>query len=239
MTTTIDSLKSEFDAQMKLYSDTYQQYMETINSSPNEFDSVPNASYSNLLGTLSSTPLGSIDECKSLCASTAQCSGATFMSGTCTTNVINSTEPTTGSILPTPKSTAIVKRAMAIGYKLKSINDHLLSLNREMDTQGKKELDAYQSSKQQVQKHALIINDNRQLLLTEKAKIEGLIKSNVTLSQAYENSELMVNANYYWYLIWLVIAILMGVAFIRMSALFTASNQPIIPSFSSNNAFGI
>ena len=78
-------LSDTFNSTLSTYKQTYQEYINTIDSSDNTLIVVPNSAYignSNIGITANS----SVDDCLSLCRTNSLCSGATF--NTETTNCI-------------------------------------------------------------------------------------------------------------------------------------------------------
>jgi hypothetical protein len=64
---------------------------------------------------------------------------------------------------------------------------------------------------------AEILHKNYGILELERGEIEAMIREYETLNSAYENGNENVSSNYYLYIIYLLIAILLVFAFLRIS----------------------
>ena len=123
---------------MTQYQETYQDFLNTINSNNNTLTTVPNSAYvgqSNINTIQGSTA----NNCLTSCNSNKSCSGATFdnNSNTCTLS------SGTGNIIDSNNKTAIVKQALYYSNQLKQLNNQLLSLNNSMMQNSNSRMNSY------------------------------------------------------------------------------------------------
>ena len=104
MSQQVEDLSNEFNILLTQYKDTYQDYINVINSDDKSFTTMSNFSFigENNINTLNNSSLTS---CQTSCSENAQCSGATFNNNS--QNCILSSG--SGSIVNTQQSTAIVQ----------------------------------------------------------------------------------------------------------------------------------
>ncbi len=128
MSIQLQNLSNEYNMLISQYQDTYQKYIDVINSDNKTFTTVDNSAFygQRKINTLNNT---SIKNCQSACSSNSSCSGATFntLSNNCTLN------SGTGNIVQAQKSKAIVKEAMYYSYELQKLNAKLLDINNDFD----------------------------------------------------------------------------------------------------------
>jgi hypothetical protein len=126
MSSQIELLNSKFNDLLTQYQETYQEFINVVNSNSdkNLYRSILNSSYigKNNLNIIQNS---SIDNCLSSCESNNSCSGATF------DNINNSCALSsgTGNIIDSENKTAIVKQALYYTYKLQKLNEELTNIN--------------------------------------------------------------------------------------------------------------
>ena len=126
MSIQLQNLSNEYNMLISQYQDTYQKYIDVINSDNKSFTTVDNSAFygQNQINTLNNT---NVDNCQSACSSNASCSGATF--NTSSNNC--SLSSGSGNVIKTQNSKAIIKEAMYYSYQLQKLNelpDHALRL---------------------------------------------------------------------------------------------------------------
>ena len=202
MSSQIELLNSKFNDLLTQYQETYQEFINVVNSNSdkNLYRSILNSSYigKNNLNIIQNS---SIDNCLSSCESNNSCSGATF------DNINNSCALSsgTGNIIDSENKTAIVKQALYYTYKLQKLNEELTNINNSiivLNTNSKIN-DLKENTKEKNQ----ILNHNYKILTKERFEIEEIIRQFETLNSAYNEQSINVTSNYYNYLIYLVIVI--------------------------------
>jgi NADH:ubiquinone oxidoreductase subunit 3 (subunit A) len=218
MSIQLQNLSNEFNMLISQYQDTYQKYIDVINSDNTNLKTIDNSGFygEKQLNTLSNTDL---TNCEASCSSNSSCSGATFntTSNNCTLN------SGSGNIVQEQSSKAIVKEAMYYSYHLQKLNTKLIDINKQMMNNSSNSYDEFQKSQQQNIEQENSMNNNYQTLTDERVQIEKMVREYETLNRAYENGNINVTANYYSYIALLFIAILLICLFFKFS--FTGSQS--------------
>jgi hypothetical protein len=202
MSAELQNLSNQFNSLLTQYTDTYQSYISIINSGSNSLTTVPDSSFVGE-SNLSVLNNSSIDDCQSSCTSNSSCSGATFNnnSNSCTLS------SGTGNIVSTPQSTAIVQEALYYSYQLQQINSQLLNINQQIMSTTNSSYGHFQQTQQQNQQQEQALQNNYQTLLQERMQIDEMVMQFETINAAYENGNTNVTANYYSYIVLVLIAI--------------------------------
>ena len=212
MSSQLQNLSSQFNTLLTQYTDTYQNYISIINSNENNFISVPETSYiaESNFNIINNT---SLDDCQTSCTSDTNCSGATF------NNITQSCTLSSGSgnIITTPQSTSIVKQILFYSYQLQNLNAQLLSINKQMISNTDNSLSQFQQTQQQNQQQEQILNSNYQTLTQERLDIDKMVRQYETLNAAYENGNINVTSNYYFYIVLLFVTIFLISLFMKFS----------------------
>ena len=202
MSSQMEILSNKFNNLLTQYKNTYQDLVNTISSNDNTFTSVNNSAFvsGNNINTIQNS---SLNNCMSSCSSTESCSGATFDNNqnTCTLSSRN------GNIVNSQNQTAIVKQALYYSNQLQQINNQLTNINSSMMNLANSSATSYQQTEQTNQEKAQILQQNYNTLEEERREIEELIRQYETLNTAYENGNINVTSNYYWYILYVIIAI--------------------------------
>jgi hypothetical protein len=217
MSTQLQNLSNEYNMLISHYQNTYQKYIDVINSDNTNFKTLDNSAfYGQQINTLTNTD---IDNCQTACSSNSLCSGATFntLSNNCTLS------SGTGNVVQQQKSKAIIKEAMYYSYQLQNLNAKLLDINKQMMNSSNKNYNEFQKSQQQSIEQENTMNSNYQTLIDERIQIEKMIREYETLNRALENGNINVTSNYYSYIALSFITILLIFLFFKFS--FTGSQS--------------
>ena len=216
MSIQLQNLSNEYNMLISQYQDTYQKYIDVINSDNKTFTTVDNSAFygQRKINTLNNT---NIKKCQSACSSNSSCSGATFntLSNNCTLN------SGTGNIVQAQKSKAIVKEAMYYSYELQKLNAKLLDINKQIINTSNANHNKFQKTQQQNVEKENAMNNNYKTLSDERIQIEKMIREYETLNRALDNGNIIVTSNYYSYIALLFVAILLIFLFLKFS--FTGS----------------
>jgi hypothetical protein len=206
------NLSNEYNILISQYQNTYQKYIDVINSDNNNFKTLNDYGFygNEQLDILNNT---NVDNCKSACSSNASCSGATF--NTISNNCSLSSGP--GNIIETQNSKAIIKEAMYYSYQLQKLNSKLIDINKQMINSSNNNYNEFQKSQQQNIEQENAMNNNYQTLSDERIKIEKMIREYETLNSALENGTINVTSNYYSYIALVFITILLIFLFLKFS----------------------
>jgi hypothetical protein len=212
MSSQLQNLSSEFNSLITQYTDTYQKYINLINSEDTSLITVPDYSF---VGKSNINVLNNsnIDACQTSCVSNTSCSGATFNnnSNSCTLS------SGTGNMVFTPQSTAIVQQALYYSFQLQQINTQLMNINQQIMTISKNSYGDFKQNQQQNQQQAQILENNYKTLSQERIQIDEIVNKFQTLNTAYENGNIIITTNYYIYIILLFTVIFLVFILIKYS----------------------
>lgn len=218
MSSQILSLSNEFNMLINKYQDTYDKYINVINTDNKTLKIVDSSAFfgQNKINTLNNSD---VTNCQTACLSDSSCSGATFNtnSNDCTLS------SGSGNIVPAQQSNAIVKEAMYYSYELQNLNAKLMDINEKMMNISNNSYDQYQETQKQSSQQEETMNTNYQTLSEERIHIEKMIREYETLNKAYENGNINVTSNYYSYLFLLLIVILLIFLFFKFYSTSTQS----------------
>jgi hypothetical protein len=162
----------------------------------------------NFWGTapLSQGRVNSIQECENMCGSDINCTGATFQSS----NNLCFTRTGMAEVVNGQSSDyALVPQIRQILNTLQNLNNQLLNINQQIDTQMQSLYPIAQQD--QINKNAkqLELNDNYMKLLEEQNEITVNLQEYETLEEKYDNNSLNVNQKNILYKFWTLLAILL------------------------------
>lgn len=208
----MEILSNKFNSLLTQYQNTYQDFLNTINSNSNTLTTVPNSSFvgKNNINTIQNS---SISNCLSSCNSNTSCSGATFDDNLNTCTLSNGA----GNIISSTDKTAIVKQALYYSNQLKEINNELLSINNTMMQNATSNMNNYSQTQQLNSEKAKILKSNYNMLEQEREEIVEMIRQYETLNSAYENGNINVTSNYYLFMVYLLVAIFFVLLFFRIN----------------------
>lgn len=208
----MEILSNKFNSLLTQYKDTYQDFLNTINSGDNSLTSVPNSAFIGQ-SNINTIQGSSVNNCLSECTSNQTCSGATFDNNlnTCTLS------SGTGNIISSKDQTAIVKQALYYTNQLQDINNKLLEVNNSMMNLAKSNMNNYAQTQDQNNEKAEILNKNYQTLDQERIEIAEMIREYETINSSIENGNINVTSNYYSYIMYLIIAIFLVLILLRIN----------------------
>lgn len=205
-------LSNQFNSLLTQYQNTYQDFVNTINSNDNSFTSVNNSAFisGNNINTIQNS---SVSNCTSSCSSNESCSGATFDNNqnTCTLSSGN------GNIVISQNQTAIVKQALYYSNQLQQINNELLTINNTMMNLANSNSNNFKETQQMASQKAEILQNNYNTLEQERRQIEEIIRQYEILNSSYENQTINLTSNYYSYIIYLFIVIFLIFLLLKFS----------------------
>ncbi len=198
----MEMLSNNFNSLLTQYKDTYQNFLNTINSGNNSLTSVPNSAFIGQ-SNINTIQGSSVDNCLSECTSNQTCSGATFDNNlnTCTLS------SGTGNIVSSKNQTAIVKQALYYTNQLQEINNKLMDINTSMMNLANSSMSDYSQTQQQNNEKAELLNKNYQTLEQERVEIAEMVREYETLNSALENGSINATSNYYNFIMYFLIAV--------------------------------
>ena len=122
-----------------------------------------------------------------------------------------------GRIVPTTKSTAIVKQAMYYSYQLQQLNSQLTKINQQMMKISNSNHNNFQKSKQYTQQREKALQNNYQVLSQERYHIDEMVREFQTIDAAYNDGNLVVTSNYYNYIVLVFVVVFLIFLFMKFS----------------------
>jgi hypothetical protein len=212
MSSQMEKLSNDFNNLLYQYKDVYQKFLDTVNSGNNNLTPVPNSAF---IGQSNINIINgsSINNCLVSCNSNENCSGATFDNNlnTCTLSKGN------GRIISSKNQTAIVRQALYYTNQLQQINNKLTEINKSMINNSSSNLNLYSQTQQKNNEKSNILNQNYQTLQQERLLIDDMVLQYETLNSALENGNINVTSNYYKYIMYLIIAVLLLFLLMRIN----------------------
>ena len=244
MPTQLETLSNKFNSLLNDYKNTYNEYLGVLYRKDTSFTKVQDFSFIGQ-SNLSTLEKSNITACEFACSDNKLCSGATFNSNL--RNCVLSSGQ--GSMAPLNNSIAIVKKALYYSNRLKELNEELTSVNQQMldlskeEDYKKREIEDYKKSleknkeidkmtdllkqdydkytklsEQNKKKDEIMVN-NKDVLMSDRDEIERMRRQYQTLNAAYEDGNIMVNANYLNYIVLLFVVVFL--VFLLMKYAFT------------------
>lgn len=206
----IKTLEKEYSSVLKQYEEAYKNCnakLNSMNSSDTQiqFTAFPNNSF---WGTnkLTEGSVASQSECETMCSSQGSaCSGATYNpkknycwarsgNGTLAVSVNGSAD------------TALLPNIRACMITLKSLNDRMLSINRQLTTAISNSAPQVEQQQAENNKKSDELHRYYAQLLAERLQMDKMIDANNTINSEYQNQSLLVNQANGSLRLWTVIA---------------------------------
>ena len=207
----LDFLTNKFNNLLIEYQEISKKYSDAIDNNDNSLIQVNDFAF---LGKNNYKVLGNsnISDCESTCNKNNQCSGATFNSKLNDCILYNGVD----KMFKSKISVAIVRKVYYYGIRLKEINDELIDLNERIEDISIKKNNKYS-------KNEMIMIHNNDNLFKDREKINDILNQFKTLNTAYEEGNIIVNANYMKYIIFLIILIFLVILLLRNTVSTTQS----------------
>jgi len=181
------------------------QFRATSNNRVAEFISIPGKNFWGR-APLSQGQVNSIQDCENMCASDPNCSGATFQSS----NKVCFTRTGMSEVVSGQSSDyALIPQVRQMLNTLKNLNDELLNINQQIDTQIQALYPIAQQDQADKNAKQLELNDNYAKLMEEKDDIMTSLQDYENLEKEYEDNSLSVNRENILYKFWSLLAILL------------------------------
>jgi len=161
----------------------------------------------------------SLEECKALCSTDINCTGATFNPDKkyCWTRTGN------GNPIPAMSNDyAIIPESVKYLNTIHFLNKRLSDINKQMMDLINTNTPIYEEQTSTRKHHGAMLDKNYKILSDERKKIENLINEYMYLNNTHTETTLYSNKTYNWYVLWLVI--LLGIVFIAINYITTGSS---------------
>lgn len=186
---------------------------------------------------ISSVSGSSILKCKALCSSTPKCTGATYNTETQTCWIRGGA----GSTIPSSQSSyALINEEQFLMSQIQSINEELINVNNQILEQINVAQPLFNVEYKIRQNNAEALLNNYFNLLQEKERIDKTIQEYEYLDQQHVQSNVTTNANYYSFIMLLLlsIALVIFVGTHLQSGTNANANAMPVSSFASSNPEG-
>jgi hypothetical protein len=163
---------------------------------------------------------GTIEQCKALCSTTANCSGATY-NPTAYGQPMCLLRSGEGQLIPSRDSAnAIIPKVQKFLLTIEGINNKLIQTNQQIQNVIDKSEPVYNSMKTEGQEKNKELVQNYLQLVDEREKILEMVKSYEDLDQTEIQGDLKINQKYYTYILLVVVAIGVIVLLYKFSNIF-------------------
>jgi hypothetical protein len=200
----IKVLEKEYQAVLNQYEEAQKNYVNSLNESNNSFTIFPASSW---MGTtaLNESSVSSPEECENMCLSNNNCTGATFNS----VKKYCYTRSGLGNILPSQDSdSALLKNSIANLVLIKSLNEKLLSLIKQITNEYNNVQPQLNEEKKYQQQTQEDLNTNYGLLLDEQVELQKKLDQYNDINENNINESLVVKQANYSYIFWFIISII-------------------------------
>jgi len=225
----LENLSNLYDTTLIKYQQAITDYTNSIQNKNNQYKILRGNAFwgTGYVGSQSVyTNINSPSDCQALCSKTTGCTGATFNQNN---NGMNSCflRSGDGSLVPTNLNDyAIVPLTKTYLLNMKNLNKLLTEINDKIlniiETKGK---NMYNLEEVKRSVNGKDLQENYNKLIKEREEIEYKLNSFQDVEEQENNSELITNSNYMTYVLLLIIAILCIYIFIKVSAIFSFSNE--------------
>ena len=211
-------LQNQYNSILRQYQETYQNYLESLNSSTTTSTTLTTIDEASFFGNseISNQQISSVNDCLQSCSSNSLCSGATYNTDTQSCSLRQGN----GDIIFSKNAAlnAIVPSSLYYNYQLKQLNEQLLDLNGKMTSSLHNSYHDYEvNEKPEKQKQQEILIHNHTILQNDRGQISKMIEEHQFLNEADQNSRIVVTQQYSQYIVYLLVAILLIVLIINFS----------------------
>lgn len=226
----VANLQKRYEQVLTQYKQAVADYLSMLqsSSSSDDFVSVPKSAFvgNGSAGQSTSTTL---QECEASCASNAQCSGATFVSGQCQ---LRSGD---GPLVPSSAdSYALLPKRKHVLLKMENLNQQLMDIHSQIVQKIGDDQPLYEKVMLQANEQHQLLRANYADLAKEREKIRELLDQYQTLEETQREEELTTTQNYYVYWFLLVLALVLMWVFVGMPLASISSSSSSLETSSSN-----
>jgi hypothetical protein len=192
----VETLEKEYDLVLKQYQEAYKNYINTLNTNTKQTDSLgkefSELSSRSWWGTygIKEGAANTKEECKSMCASDMNCTGATFNTAKryCWARGGNGAVST-----GTKDETALIPKLRMNLIILTGLNDKLISINQQLRNEIKNISPTLSSENEMNTKRQKTFDDSYYKLSNKKREMKTLLKQYDTIESKLNDQTLIVN----------------------------------------------
>jgi hypothetical protein len=215
-------LQKEYEVTLQQYQEAGQNYINTLqrntftstsnsNTAPTNFAALPGRTWWGTNGVAEGA-VNSQEECESMCANTENCSGATF-------NPVKRycwARSGDNSVTPgTDNDFALIPKQKAALIVMKSLNDNLLRLNNQIQTELQNIHPDVQKQKLEKNIKQIQLNGSYQQLLEQKMEMDRQLQEYYSIDEENVNQSLYVDQQTSSLRLWVLITCLVLIVTIR------------------------
>jgi hypothetical protein len=201
MSSQLQNLSIQFNMLLNEYQYTAKKYTDLVNSNDNTFTQISN--YSFFGSNLNVLNNSNVSACQTACSTNTACSGATFNKTSNSCSLISGP----GNLVPNANSIAIIQQAIYYSNRLKELNFQMTALNQQMMDISSQNYNKYSHNIRKSDEKEIILLNNHDVLMEERREIDDMVRSFQTLDAAYQDGNIIVNANYSVYIIFLIFVV--------------------------------
>lgn len=231
ITMNLANLQKKYSNLLSQYESAVYEYNAYLKSQkPSQLVSIKGQAF-NGTGSAGESKATTLNECIASCSNSKTCTGATFISNKCVIRTGDS------PIIPSSENSyAIIPKSKQLLLNINDLNEQLLDVNKKILNQIKKDKQIFH------QKDREMDNKNDELisvyekLLDERIKIDNLIDEYETLENTDNENQILINKNYYTYILLFILAILIIVFLYKMVG---TNVNPSVPNVQYGGKLGI
>jgi hypothetical protein len=214
ITMDLEKLQQEYTDLLIKYKAAVTDYILFLQNNPtntNQFVTIQGQSYvgTGSAGTSNATTL---QDCTASCSSNAKCTGATFISNKCDIR-IGDTDITPSS----QNSYAIIPKQKQMLMNMEDINSRLLAINKEINDKIQIYQPQFYKNNEEGKQRTQQLIQNYEVLTKERESLIQLLRENETLDTTDNENQIKINQNYYSYILFTLISIVVIYVLFKMS----------------------
>ena len=228
-----DSLSLDLENLQKRYSNLLIEYKQSVTDYINYLNQNNKTKTKKLILMKGQAYLGtetlrqidntSVNNCQALCANDSKCSGATFKSNTCVLITGDSS-----TISSTNDSYAIIPEGKKLLMNMESLNQELINVNEKISNKLNGLQPMFNENDVERKNNTRELIQNYKELIEERENILKLLDDYKTLDNTQQEYEVKITQNYYLYIVYFILAIIIVYFLYKLS----------YPSPSSNIQYG-
>jgi hypothetical protein len=164
-----------------------------------------------------------MQDCIALCNSSPICTGANFVSKKCSIRTGDSPLVTSS-----PDSYAIVPKEKQLLLNMEDINKQMIDINAKIENIIKTTTHVYEKTKKESYLKSKELIDNYDKLLDERRSILERLNEYEALDDVENENQIIITKNYYTYILFTILAVLVIILFYKIITSKTAQTAPII-----------
>lgn len=205
ITMDLENLQQQYSNLLIKYQSATSEYVtylnKNANNKKNQFVSIKGKAYLGT-GSAGNSTADTVQECMASCAHNSKCTGATFVSNQCQIRTGNS------SIISSKNNSyAIVPKEKQLLLNMETINNQLISINKQITNKIESGQPIYNKSQKKSREKTKELISNYTKLLEERENIRKTLNEYETLSSVENENNIKINQNYYTYILLLILAV--------------------------------